>query len=648
MQEKKSQNFKLLADKYKTLSNATYEAIFFLDSGYIIEVNETGYMLFGYSYDELIGLYILELFNDNYKDIIEYNLTIESPEAYEAVARKKDGTIFFVEIHAKNIQFQGENIRVSVVRDISDRKTIEDELHEALNKFKAIFAQAGDGIIIANRNDLIVEVNDSFCKLSGYTRDELLFMDKKHLFSTNYSHEVMPFPLQFELLNEGQPVIAEMELVRKGGKSLFVEVNTKRFNNHNYIVIFRDVTARKKGIEILRETIAQLKKSKEKAEESDRLKSEFLANMSHEIRTPMNGIIGFSQMLADPNLDSSKIKDYANIIINSSNQLKRVIENILEISVLETNQIPIVRTKVCINELLRQVFTIYEGKARQNNTPLSVNEGLNNSGSAVLTDEIKIKKILCNLLDNALNYTNFGNIEFGYCLFDGNIRFYVKDTGIGIRKEKQEVIFERFSQEDFNMSSTFGGLGLGLSIAKKNTELLGGRIWVESEKGVGSTFYFTIPYHVTKSDSSELFSNQNNEKQGTLEEFTILIAEDEEINYLFLETILRLSDLPVKVLRATSGYEAVETISERNDISIVLMDIKMPGLNGLEATKRIKAINKDIKVIIQTAYSEFNKKEAILLSGCDSFYTKPIDKDELIALIQEFATGAQIVTNKTY
>jgi PAS domain S-box-containing protein len=634
VQEKTPQNQKQLIEKYQVLSNATYEAIFFLEDGYCIETNEAACKLLGYSYNEIIGTCITDIIAKEHKQTVLDNIKNDCGASNEIVIEKKDGSIFHADIQVKNMIFLDKKIKVAAVRDISKRKAVEQELKDSHRKFKAIFEQAGDGIIIADTNDKIIEANNSFLKLSGFTREELINIDRKTLFSKEFPTE--PEPSQYYLLNAGKPIITEMLLLRKGGRSIFVEVNTKRLNSDNYIVIFRDITERKKAVEILRESITQLKRAKERAEESDQLKSEFLANMSHEVRTPMNGIIGFSQMLSAHDLEPSKIRYYANIIINSTNQLKRIIEDILEISVLETNQTALYSEQVCVNELLMQIYSIYEERAFENKTPISIIKGLDNSRSVIFSDPIKIKKIIGNLLDNALNYTSMGDIQLGYHLENNKLQFYVKDTGIGIMKDKHEKIFKRFSQEDRNRSIRMGGLGLGLSIAKKNTELLGGKIWVESEKNIGSTFYFTIPYKVNTSDCADIIPLKTFNLRKNSAQYTILIAEDDEMNYLFLETSLRLSDIPVTILRAVSGYDAIEIYKERKDIAVILMDIKMPGVDGLKATRIIKEINKDVHVIIQTAFSEIYSKEDILASGCDAYFTKPIDKEELIGHIKQY------------
>ncbi len=240
-----------------------------------------------------------------------------------------------------------------------------------------------------------------------------------------------------------------------------------------------------------------LEKEKRKAEESDKLKTEFINNMSHEIRTPMNGILGFSKILNQPNLTEVKKRQYITIIQNSGNQLMRIVDDILEISKLGTKQVESCYKEVCLNNLLLELFLFFDMKAKENKMPLYLNKGLSDKESVIFTDETILNKILTNLLENALKFTREGFIEFGYKVINNKIELYVKDTGIGIEQESQKKIFDRFSQEEKSLEQKVGGLGLGLSIAKENIELLDGKITVHSKKGSGTTFFVTIPYKST-------------------------------------------------------------------------------------------------------------------------------------------------------
>jgi PAS domain S-box-containing protein len=381
--------------------------------------------------------------------------------------------------------------------------------------------------------------------------------------------------------------------------------------------------------------------AKEKAEESDRLKTEFIQNMSHEIRTPMNGILGFSELLDNPNLTDEKRKKFIEIIKSSTNQLLHIIDDIMEISVLETKQIKAEENPVCLNDLLHELFNIFNIKATLKNTKLVLKNELSDQESTILTDKNKLNKVLSNLLENALKFTEEGIVELGYKLNKDSdpaeLEIYVKDSGIGIKPEQQQLIFERFSQAEKALSKKVGGLGLGLSIAKENAELLGGKISVVSELGEGAAFFVTIPYKPVNLVPKIEKEKEKEKVAGINKKHTILIADDEEVNIMVLEIlIVDKIKFPCNIIPAKNGLEALELCEKYPEIELVLMDLKMPKMDGHEATKKIKEFRPNLPIIAQTAYATPEEREKAFLAGCDDFIVKPIDKEMVRTVLNNY------------
>ena len=608
-------------DWHDILDSATTEGIFITENGHVIEGNLTGCRMFGIPFDEMKGFRSTDAFDDKSKSIIEEKVRSKYTGFYKVTAKRKDGSTFPAEIHGRNIIYKGREVRLAIVRDITERVKAENIIHDREVKFKTLFKNAADGIILGDETAHITDLNTSMCKMTGYTKEELIGKFITEIFSES---SLKKKPFQFDKIREVHSIKSERELVAKDGRIIPIEMNTTLVEDKFFLTIIRDMTERKRVEKALIEKNKELMLAKKKAEESDQLKSEFLANMSHEIRTPMNGILGFARMLKEDDADKDQKRLYLDIIENSSEQLMRIIDDILEISILETKQVKVIKQPVNLNNMFLEMFTIYDKQAKLNKTPLYLKCELDDGSSTVYADDIKLRKIISILIDNSLRYTNKGFIETGYKLKDDFIEIYVKDTGIGIAKEKQEIIFERFSQEEKRLSREYGGLGLGLSIAKENVELMGGKIWVESEKGKGSTFCFTIPYSPV---------NVVGKKKDDSIEKVILIAEDEEVNYMFLETIIRKSNKNIRILHARNGEEAVDICRKNANLDLVLMDIKMPKMNGLEAARLIKEISPDMKIIAQTAYSTFDDRQKAKLAGCIGFIEKPIDVDKFNSMI---------------
>ena len=387
--------------------------------------------------------------------------------------------------------------------------------------------------------------------------------------------------------------------------------------------------------EKLKETNVELEKAKVKAEESDKLKSAFLANMSHEIRTPMNGIMGFAELLKSGNLSPEENKNYIEIIQKSGTRLLSIINDIVDISKIEAGQMKVSYSTTNVDEQMQYIHTFFEHEAQDKGIQLILRKSSDDEQTIISTDREKLYAILINLVKNAIKYTVKGTIEFGYEKRDNQIEFFVKDTGIGISKDRQKAVFERFIQADFNDKMARQGAGLGLAIAKAYVELLGGKIWVESEIGKGSEFYFSIPdtIQIEKNDLEQKIISIPKEP-CEIKNLKILVTEDDNISRMLILKVLE--EFGNEILIAQTGVEAVEICHNNPDLDLILMDIQMPQMNGYEATKEIRKFNSTVIILAQTAYALEGDKAKTIAVGCNGYISKPIKKEELSNLLQHY------------
>lgn len=488
--ENSKSSFGSMDHRFRILAEAAYEGIFILENGFCIEANHSGCEMFGYSYQEIIGKAASSVFIPEHRDIIQKKIKSRDSEAYEATGVRKDGTLFSAEVKGRTFEYENRTFRVSTVVDITARKIAKQKLLESENKYRSVVENAADGILIGDAGGNIVDVNSSFLNMAGYEGHDILHHHISILFDPQ---ELKANPLRFDLLDLGQSVIVEREIISKTGEHIPIEMNSKRTSTENYLAIIRDLRERRKAEENLRGINRELKEAKEKAEESDRLKSAFLANMSHEIRTPMNGVLGFAELLKDPDLSSDNRNSYLNMIINSGQQLLHIINDVLAISKIETGQMSVFFSRIDLSSTFEDIRLFFVPFASDTRNQLSFVVDDDPACRSFECDETKVKQVLINLLNNALKFTHEGKVEFGVFREENRMCFFVKDTGIGISNADYERIFYRFFQISQSYSENSMGTGLGLSISKRLVEMMGGKISVESEPGKGSLFKFWLP-----------------------------------------------------------------------------------------------------------------------------------------------------------
>ena len=505
----------------------------------------------------------------------------------------------------------------------------QEQLEKRKKAYKDVVETTSDLITIVNSDGIISYVNYASTHFFGLSPEEcigrsafdFIHPDDKNFTKNNFDEWKRSGNERFSFENRQVHVSGSVI-------NALWNIHIERKNNEIIKItsIARDITELKKFEE-------ELLLAKEKAIESDQLKSAFLANMSHEIRTPMNGILGFSQRLGQLDLPESKRKHYIDIIHNSGKQLISIIDDLIDISKIEANQLSIVITPVNVCEILNELETIFASRMALKNNVLKLNLAKLEENCSVLTDENRLRQILINLIGNAFKFTNNGVIQYGFEIKNNFIEFYVTDTGIGIPKEMQDKVFNRFTQVETEYSKIVGGTGLGLAISKSLVELLGGSIWLESEPAKGSTFFFTIPF---KSSTKPIKPNTDNtpELNPKLNENLILIAEDEDDNYFYLSELL--SDAKIRTIHARNGKEAVQLVHQNKSITLVLMDLKMPLMNGIEATKEIKSFRPDLPIIAQTAYAQSSDRDKAIDAGCDDYLSKPIFEDKLFQILKNY------------
>jgi PAS domain S-box-containing protein len=538
-------------------------------------------------------------------------------------------------------------ILIGTIEDITDKKQAQEALKESETRFRNVLQDIQSVSVQGYAPDGTTQYwNTASEHLYGYKAEEAIGKNLLDLIIPDQMREGVKQAMQ-NMSVSGIPIpSSELVLHRKDGSPVTV------YSSHTIIQIPGkaqelfcvdiDLTEQKKGEK-------ELIIAKEKAEESDRLKSAFLANMSHEIRTPMNGILGFAELLKQPDLTGEQQQKYLRIIEKSGLRMLNIINDIVDISKIESGQMEMNLSKVNINKQIDYLYNFFKPEAESKGLQLTVENWITNENAEVETDQEKLFAIISNLIKNAIKYTPAGSVTFG-CKLNLNranilnsdspeskhyeIEFSVKDTGIGIPAGRHAAIFERFVQADIADIQAYQGAGLGLSIAKAFVEMLGGYLWLESEPGQGSTFYFKIPY---KTITSSTILTAETEKKAEIPEITkklkILIVEDDETSVMLLHVLVR--RFSREIITVKTGLEAIEKMQNEPDIDLILMDIKLAGPDGLETTRKIRLFNDKVIIIAQTSFALIGDREKAISAGCNDYISKPINKSQLFHMVNK-------------
>lgn len=554
---------------------------------------------------------------------------IEKTEFLQAFLKAPVVTIYEFENIAKLFFTIANELSEKAYRNLQLKKQIieieqiNSDLNESEQRFKALHDASFGGIAI-HKNKMIIECNQGLSDISGYTHEELIGLDIINLVDPDYKDYVNEkVKIQYDKAYEvmGIRKNGESYPVRIQGKNVFYKGEPVR------TVEFRDITEQK-----LAE--AELIRKKEMAEESNRAKSAFIANMSHDIRTPMNGILGFADLLKDPDLTPKEQIDYVTIIENSGATMLEIINEIIHISKIEAGLIKTTTTSFNIKDLLQNVYDRFFTVITQKGIMLKF-YGINTLKTNIIkSDQEKVNSILYYLLKFSIQNTAQGSVELRILEKNSTLEFTLSDTSAGIPKEKLNTLFNRFDNEPF-LNKSHENRGLDLAIAKSYIDMLGGAIQVTSELGVGSSFVFTLPFDFDQYKViQEKAVNPNALNVANIQDLKVLIAEDDNTSALLLTTYLKANSKAILV--APNGEKAVEICRNNPDIDLIMMDIQMPVMNGFNATKTIRTFNQDVVIIAQTAFGLSGDREKALDAGCTDYISKPIKKDDLNNLLRKY------------
>lgn len=590
-------------------------------SGEIEYVNSKFTDVTGYTLDEVLGknpriLKSGKQSKEYYKELWE---TLSSGREWvgEFHNKKKNGELYWESARISPIK----NEEGIITHYLATKEDITD-LKQAEKNYRLSIDQSPIGIRIVNQTGKTVYANAAYLEIYDYSSlSEYVGTPAKerYTYESYREHEERK-----KIRRQGGEVNEyEVSIRRKSGGIRYIKVWWKEVlwnREKHYQVINQDITKEKL-------LFNDLVEAKNKAEESDRLKSAFLANMSHEIRTPMNGIMGFAELLKEPDLTGDQQRLYIDLINKSGQRMLNIIRDIIDISKIEAGVMEVNLSEVTLRDQFEFINNFFQSEATAKGLRFTVNQLQESQSIMLKTDREKLYAILTNLVKNAIKFTAQGGVEVG-CEPKGSVvEFYVKDTGIGIAANRQHAIFERFVQADIEDKMAYQGAGLGLTISKKYVEMLGGTIWLESEEGVGTTFYFTLPCDNCLEIAKQCDTPSPAALKNDRRRLKMLVVEDDDVSAMLIKKAI--ASISQDILFSTNGVDAVQKCRDNNDIDLILMDIRMPVMGGYEATRLIREFNKEVVIIAQTAFGLSGDREKAQEAGCNDYISKPINIEEL-------------------
>ena len=626
-------------------SEETYRNVFFkhvavkllIDhvSGAIIEANEAASRFYGWSIEELKKMNISQINTLSFQELkaeIARAGTAQNTR-FSFRHRTANGDIRDVEVYSNKISSGGRAFLHSIIHDVTEKKKTEKQLKLLSRSVE----QSPVSTIITDIHGAIEYVNPVFEKITGYSLQEVRGKNPRFLKSGHHSGQF--YRNLWETILSGKDWSGEFRNKRKNGElywihALISPILNSRGEVTNFVSIREDITQRKKMVE-------DLVAAKEKAEESDRLKMAFLANMSHEIRTPMNGILGFAEILRQPGLSRGEQEKFIDIIEHSGRRMLDTVNDLVDISKIETGQVKMYITETSIKEQLGNLFEFFMPQAKQKGLQFILKDAVPDSTAFVNTDRSKLDSILTNLIKNAIKFTPQGEIEVGCRQKGPFLEFYVRDTGIGVPPGKQAAVFKRFEQADIEGAASLQGSGLGLAISKAYVEMLGGEITLESEPGRGSIFSFTISVQATQIHEGVPGETKTFKNNGIpqLRGKKILIAEDDLFSREMI--VYQLAKTGAILSTACDGRETVD-IFKKDIFDLVLLDIRLPEMDGFEVLSHLRSTNPLVPVIAQTAYAMLEDIKKFREAGFTDYLTKPINLSKLYYLLGKYLSPAPV------